>query len=211
MSLKTLFQAIIIPSLSFIALTAAAQSSLVFRDAENTRIGELVQLRETNSTCNGLGGIAPLHSCDVIARAGVYLLGFNTQSGELDRVRFWFFSDDCSGEPRLNVEENGTRGGALVYTRRGESPLIGVVDWGAPVSSTHLRSNWEENGECADLFRSADSIPINLVDPSTFGAKILPNEVAPGIKGLGFVPPIIPVVEQPEHLFCDGFESCPTE
>jgi len=190
------------PAVSF------AQSNLVFFDQSGDRLGALVQFREQNS-CDAGAGVNPLYSCNAIIRRDRYLFEVNLLTGELAQTKFWYLFNDCSGTPQLGLDDYGARGGLIVYTRSGETPILGRVDWNAPINTNFLRAYMQENGECADNGNSQDSIPITVVQPSDYGMKQLPQQVAPGQIGLGFLPPISPSVEKPDGSFCDGFESCP--
>jgi hypothetical protein len=138
-------------------------------------------------------------------------MSVNLVSGELGQTQFWYQTQDCTGTPFIKIDNGGLRGGFLAYTRAGDHPIVGIVEWGSEVNPNSLRSSWQENGQCADYFSQIDAIPITIIDPADFGVTELPGEVAPGIKGLGFLPPIIPREEKSEGIFCSGFESCPNE
>lgn len=98
----------------------------------------------------------------------------------------------------------------ILYAQRGDSPILGRVDWYPTISTSSFNSALI-NGVCGDYSSLVDGIPVTVINPADYGVQELPNEVAPGVVGLGWLPPLLPEVQQSEVIFCNGLENCPQQ
>lgn len=190
--------------------SAAAQSNLIFKDQNETFVGTLVQFGPS-SNCDSANVQDPLYSCTAIVRRDQYLIEVDVFTGEIRNENFWFHSTDCTGTPHLLIDYKGVRGGVIVYARSGDSPVLGRVDWFPTVATNNFDSALDSSGTCTDLSSQISGVPLTVIDPAEFGIQQLPNEVLPGVTGLGWLPPLVAEVQQSEVIFCNGMENCPIQ
>jgi hypothetical protein len=185
--------------LSIASGTAAAQKTLVLFDGDGTRIGEF--LYEHGASLRAL----------VILGAQNDFLRVSAPDGALSQPElgtFRYESVDCTGQAYLVLpsgDEFLLRTGAqIVRLGTFSSTSFARVD-AFPVPLAITVRSLGQTGDCtATEVPFQVAVPVTPVDPAAYGIQALDGD-AWGVK-----PPFQLVVEQPDGMFCDGFEACPS-
>jgi hypothetical protein len=194
--------------LAFLLLAATgscfAQSDLVLHDADGDRMG--VFSYATGSSSREI----------VLSTHDGYLIQIEPIDGALAQGELsdlFYISNDCSGQGYIQLSGSTSgwlaeRGGHIVQlgARRSPTPFYVRVEWTPPEGPIFTAKSYQNAQGCYAVHRTNfQGVPATEVNPTAYGIKQRAD------LSWGFKLPFTTSVERPDNIFCNGFESCPTQ
>ena len=182
-----------------VAGSSFAQQTLFVHDADGARLGEAIE---------GLASTSIL----VLTNDG-YIMRIDVNSGKFYNFGlsgFRYISNNCSGQAYVSGNTTaapGVVGGQIVSVENAAlTPTFARIEWFPTHHSIYALSSGKP-GACnpLDSFLS-HVVAATPVEPATYNIKQIG-----AADEWGFKKPFSMLREKPDVIFCNGYESCPTE
>lgn len=208
---KRILSIVCLLSLTGICLS---QSNLVLYDADGYRIGTIL-------------GYSHNYTSFSVYTSDGHLMSNHPRGAQIGNfASLYYASADCTGQAYVShdggtandIHNRWTNRGGEIFAVSDGSDFAGIharLDW-APTrfASDDIFTNgecwrWDACGQPATDCREISSYglfyPATIIDNAQYGIKDL------GDGQHGYRPPLIPRVEKSNVIYCDSFESCPTQ